>query len=515
MKRAIVTVASAALMLSLAACGPKNGKGINHGGSDLVEGPGGEITQEISAKAKEKFSAAVEAFEQHEKANDWTPEICSDLEDQFRKASKEQASGLPKAIYNVGVVWQKCGEHKKAYSAFDEANKLDKKNSKNQESYPPPIIQKGTYKLKLYLKDGKPADLNQAKKFFQDAITAGKGLDPTLVEAYVNLAMILRMEGKKNKKLQDEALKNLQRALVIDSKSLDAFLQMAELYRDMAELEKDDSRLDLATLVITQGQLIEGEKGESFPAFNLTLGLMKMQSGDIIGALKNFTAAYGKDPDLFEAYMNSGAITIGFRGYEDAEMVFTKALELKPDNYEAHLNLGVAKRGLEKYEEAEAEYKKAMELNPTAPDAYFNMGLLYQDYRLDAAGESGFENFKIAIEWYKKFKGRAGSKAEYKAMVEEADKRIQNCNQAIELMKEAVKMMAEADQLMKEAEAMEKAAAKEAEEAAKKEAEAAAAKEAEGGAEKGEAEKGEAEKGEAGDAAGGEDKDKKKKKKDK
>ena len=482
MKRALTTLAVAALVCSFAACGPKGGKGPRHGGSDLVEGPGGEITQEISAKAKEKFTAAVEAFEQHEKANDWTPEICDDLEKQFRKASKEQASGLPKAIYNVGVVWQKCGEHKKAYSAFDEANKLDKKNSKNQETYPPPIIQKGTYKLKLYLKDGKKSDMTQAKKFFQDAITAGKGLDPTLVEAYVNLAMILRLEGKKNKKQQEEALKNLQRALVIDSKSMDAFLQMAELYRDMAALEKDDSRLDLATLVITQGQLIEAEKGEAFPAFNMTLGLMKMERGDIIGALKNFTAAYGKDVDLFEAYMNSGAITIGFRGYEDAEMVFTKALELKPDNYEAHLNLGVAKRGLEKYEEAEAEYKKAMELNPTAPDAYFNMGLLYQDYRLDAAGESGYENFKIAIEWYKKFKGRAGSKAEYKKKLEEAEERIKNCNQAIELMKEAAKMMAEADALMKEAEAMEAAAAKEAEEAAKKAAEEAEKKEAEAAA---------------------------------
>lgn len=506
MKRALITVSAAFLLLALAGCGPK-GKGKTKHGGDMVEGPGGHLTQEISEKAKEAFTAAVDAFEQHEKADDWTPEICEDLEKQFRKASKEQASGLVKALYNVGVVWQKCGEHKKAYSAFDEANKLDRKQNKNKETYPPPIIQKGTYKLKLYLKDGNLADLNQAKKFFQDAITAGKGLDPTLVEAYVNLAQIQRMEAKGNKKKHEEALKNLQRALVINSKSMDAFLQMAELYREMAVHEKDDSRLDLATLVITQGQLIETEKGETFPAFNLTLGLMKMKRGDIIGALKNFKVAYEKDDDLFEAYMNYGAITIGFRGYEDAEMVFTRALELKPDNYAAHLNLGVAKRGLEKYEEAEAEYKKAMELNPTAPDAYFNMGLLYQDYRLDAAGASGYENFKIAIEWFKKFKGRAGSKSGYDDKVKEADERIQNCNQAIKLMKEAAQMMAEAETLMKEAEAQEKAmaeaAAKEAEEAEK----AKKAKEAE-----------EAEKAKEGEAEVGKEKPKteaKKKKKDK
>jgi tetratricopeptide (TPR) repeat protein len=507
MKRTLTLIAGAVLIASLAACGPKNGGKTKHGG-DMVEGPGGAVTQELSEKAKEVYQAAMDAFEQHDKAGDWSEAVCTDLEDQFRKASKEQASGLVKAIYNVGVVWQKCGDHKKAWAAFDEAQDLDKKQNKGQETYPPPIIQKGTYKFKLYLNDGKGADLTQAKSLLEQAIKVGQGLDPSLVEAYVNLAHIQRLEAKGNKKMHEEALKNLQRALVIDSKSMDAFLQMAELYRDMASGEKDDSKLDLSTLVITQGQLIETEKGVSFPAFNLTLGLMKMERGDIIGALKNFKAAYEKDGDLFEAYMNYGAITIGFRGYEDAEMVFTKALELKPDNYSAHLNLGVAKRGLEKYEEAEAEYKKAMDLNPTAPDAYFNMGLLYQDYRLDMAGASGYENFEVAIDWYKKFKGRAGSKAEYEDKVKEADQRIKNCEQAIALMKEAASMMAETEKLMKEAEAEEKAAAEAAAKAAKDEAKAAEAADKAAGDEAKAAETGGAKPAEGGGEAKKEDKKK-------
>lgn len=462
MRRAIKILGIPLFILALVACGPKgNGKvkvPVDDEGKPIT-GTGGGPSQ-VSKEVRKKFDSVVSAFQQHEKAGDWTVEICEDLEKQFRDVDKdtqkETGLRLPKAIYNVGVVWQKCGEHKKAWAAFDEAIKLDKQNSGGKQTYQPPIVQQGTYKLKLYLKDGKKADLNEAKNKFKQVID----IDPLgtgAVEAYVNLAMIQRFEADGNTKQYQEALKNLQRALVIDSKNLHAFLQMAELYRVQATHEKDDSKIDLAVLVISQAQLIETEKGVSFPPLNLTLGLLKMERGDIIGALKNFKAAYEKDDELFEAFMNYGAITIGFRGYEDAEMVFTEALKLEPDDYMAHLNLGVAKRGLEKFDEAEKEYLKAIDLEPNRPDAYFNMGLLYQDYYYEKAGETGYDNFLVAVDWYKKFKQKAGNKKDYEEKVEQAQERIANAEKAVELMKEAAALMAEAEAMAAEAEAMEEA----------------------------------------------------------
>jgi hypothetical protein len=52
MKRTLTLIAGAVLIASLAACGPKNGGKTKHGG-DMVEGPGGAVTQELSEKAKE------------------------------------------------------------------------------------------------------------------------------------------------------------------------------------------------------------------------------------------------------------------------------------------------------------------------------------------------------------------------------------------------------------------------------------------------------------------------------
>ncbi len=459
MKRTLTSTAAFLLILLVAACGPKNGKGLkdpgDDHGDDVIHAQGGDVSS-VSEEVREGFKEAVQVFVTHEKANDWTTEICEDLDKKFREVNKETeketGKSLVKAIYNVGVVWQKCGDHKKAWAVFDEAQKLDKKNNEGKETFQRPMVQMGTYKLALYLKDGKQADLNEAKAKFQQAIDIDP-LSEDVVEAYVNLAMIQRLEAKGNVKLYEEALKNLQRALVIDSKSLDAFLQMAELYREQATHEKDDSKIDLAVLVISQAQLIEAEKGESFPPLNLTLGLLKMERGDIIGALKNFKVAYEKDDELFEAFMNYGAITIGFRGYEDAEMVFGRALELKPDSYMAHMNLGIAKRGLEKYAEAEAEYQKAMDIEPNNPDAYYNMGLLYQDYYYEKAGDSGYANFEIAMEWYKKFKTKAGTSKDYEQKVKDADERIKNSQKAIELMKEAASLMAEAEAMAAEADA--------------------------------------------------------------
>jgi tetratricopeptide (TPR) repeat protein len=503
MKRAITILAIPLLAVALVACGPKSGKTpevpIGKDGKPISGAKGGP--SEVSKKVREDFKTVVESFEAHQEAGDWTPEICEDLEKQFRKVNKdtEKETGLSlvKAIYNVGVVWQECGEHKNAWSAFDEAIKLDRQNNEGKITYQPPIIQQGTYKLKLYLKDGKTKDLNEARSKFKQAID----LDPLstdVVQAYINLALIQRLEADGNTKAYKEALKNLQRALVIDSKNLDAFLQMAELYREQAAHEKDDSKIDLAVLVLSQAQLIEAEKGTKFAPLNLSLGLLKMERGDIIGALKNFESAYTKDEDLFEAYMNFGAITIGFRGYEDAEMVFGRALELRPENYEAHINLGVAQRGLEKYDEAEKQYLKAIDIEPNRPDAYFNLGLLYQDYYYEKAGETGWENYKIAIDWYEKFKQKAGTQKDYTEKVESADERIANSQKAIDLMKEAAALMAEAEAMEAEAAAMEEEAPAE-----------------EPPVEEGESAEGEQEGGSAEAEGGGEDTEKAEEKKEK
>jgi tetratricopeptide (TPR) repeat protein len=442
-----------------AGCGPK-GAGGGGGKKGGFKGGGGAGTgmpqEEISAAAKETFQTAVDEYNMHESAKDWTPEACKKVAGLFEDASNEQPSGLAAAIFNAGLAFKRCGDDGEAQARFKQSLQMD-------PNYSPPRIMLGNYAFEA-------GDEAKAEKMYQDAIK-GAPLALETVEAYVNLAQIQRVKPSGDKaKNQDEALKNLRRALAIDAQSMPAFTEMAYLYLDVAEKEK--AKLALAEVVCVQAVKLDPNYA---PIYNVW-GLLKMRQGEIIDALKYFEKAYTLEPKMFEAYINFGSITIGFRGYEDAKDVFSKALDIKPDNYDAIINLGVALRGLEDYSGAEKQYLKALDLDKTRPEAYFNMGVLYQDYYLDKAGASGYENFQQAIEWYNKFKSRVGGKKGYEKYAEDADKRLETAKKAIEYVKEAATIMKEADKLQKEADAAEKAAAE------KAAAEKAAAEKGGGGA---------------------------------
>lgn len=417
----------------VAGCPKNGGRGITkHGGKHGGTG-GAEAAVEISEAARETFNEAVGLVKQHDQAKDWEDKACKKVADLFRDASEEQPDGLAVAIFNAGLVYRKCGDDGEAKKLFKEALRID-------PNYSSPRIA-----LSNYAYDA--GDISKAEKMYSDAIK-GAPLALETVEAYVNLAQIQRTKKTgSTEKNREEAQKNLRRALAIDAESMPAFTEMAYLYLDQAL--KDKSKLTLAEVVCVQATKIDGAYA---PIYNVW-GLLKMREGEIIDALKYFEKAYTLDSKMFEAYMNFGSITIGFRGYKDAKNVFEKAVKLRPGSYEARINLAIAKRGLEDFKGAEKEYLKALDLDKTRPEAYFDMGVLYQDYYLDKAGASGYDNFKKAIEWYNKFKSRAGGKKNIGEFVKEAGTRIKDSKKAIELMKEAAHLMKEAGAMQKEAEA--------------------------------------------------------------
>ena len=80
------------------------------------------------------------------------------------------------------------------------------------------------------------------------------------------------------------------------------------------------------------------------PIYN-TWGLIKVYKGDVISALRYFQKAITLDPDLFEAQMNFGEVTISFRGYEDGREAFARAVALEPESLDVAAslnNLGIA-----------------------------------------------------------------------------------------------------------------------------------------------------------------------------
>lgn len=287
-----------------------------------------------------------------------------------RHERSERGGGVPAALYDAALALRGCGLEAEAAPLLERASQ-----AAAAPGYAPALVVQG-------VDAARRGDRARARVLFERARQA----DPRSAEAYANLAALEREGGE-----WTAAQGNLRRALAVDSDQTEAYVQLALLYLDLAEQNRD--MLDLATLVcrqaVARAATIDDRAGPAVAPIHNAWGLALARKGDVAGAAAQFDRARRLDPRLFEAHLNFGAVNLSFRGYAAAEDAFRAALALRPDAYEASLSLGVALRGQGRYDEARAAYARAAELDPAQPGAHYNLGVLAQDYLFgDAAGEA-------------------------------------------------------------------------------------------------------------------------------
>lgn len=387
----------ALIALSLvAACGGSGGGPANTQSAsspDVARTVGGEaiMTADGSAvtkKAHNKWESAVTDFAAHEKSG-WTDASCSSTSKEFERVADAQGGGFAEAHYMAGLALSRC-EDAGAYEHYEQALKIDSKFCKAR--------------VALGLRDLEQGRMKDAKAAFERSIED----DPQCTSGYTNLAIVQRTQGN-----NDEALKNLRRALAIESDYLAAFNQMALLHYDRGRAGKPEE-LDLAEVVCRQAQMLDADYA---PIYN-TWGLIKVYKGDVISALRFFEKAIALDPNLFEAQMNFGEVTISFRGYQDARRAFSQAVSLRPTDYDAIIGLGTALRGLGQFADAQSEYERAQQVDGSRPEAYFNLGVLYQDYMSGSVAD-----LKKAKQYFGDFLKRAGNAPEFRSSVKDVNNR--------------------------------------------------------------------------------------------
>ncbi|GAB4214165.1 MAG: hypothetical protein OHK0013_38670 [Sandaracinaceae bacterium] len=469
---------SALALSAFTACGGTAGGGTEGGGGGGTSGGEGAITTEsgttLTQEAQTRWSDALAAFNAAA-ADGFTPEECSRVISGFERANSAQGGRFTEAIYMIGLTHERCGR-------LDEARQFYTRALEANQRFCGARVAAGLDHLRA-------GRAQQARAEFERAVRD----DARCTEGYVNLAIMQRREGTEAS--IRESLNNLRRALAIDSGYLPAFNQMALLYlsqairraggtqavaggtaqlsgsgqastegQGSAREGSDRQMLDLAEVVCRQAQLINGNYA---PIYN-TWGLINVRQGNIIAALAKFERAFTLDPNMFEAYMNFGELTLSFRGYEDAARAFERATQLQPNNYDAWLGLGAAQRGLNNDQGAQQSYERAIQIDPARPEAYFNIGLLFQDYR------DGTEpTLNQATQYYQQFLQRAGSRPEYAAAVESVNRRcatdqrsqrrrrwqrgtcqmgrLQQIESSIQLMREAAQIAAQAAEIERQA----------------------------------------------------------------
>ena len=248
--------------------------------------------------------------------------------------------------------------------------------------------------------------------------------------------------------LLPQAIKNLRRALAIDSDDMAAYNLLATIFYLTAE--NDVSKLKLAELVCKQAK----DANDKYAPIYNSLGLIKLKEKNVTGALEEFKKAVALDPKLAEAQMNIGSIGLSSRQYERAEEAFSAVLKLQPNNIDAIIGLGVAARGERKFDDAEKWYKKAAELDSKNCMTSYNLGLLYHDYKTDATNS----NLKPAQQFYGQFIAcaqKSSSKTE-KAKIPEAQRRIKDIDETFAALEAAKKAEEEGKKQQEEYERQQK-----------------------------------------------------------
>jgi tetratricopeptide (TPR) repeat protein len=413
----------------------------------------------VEQKALERFKEALDAFNGHDKANDWSDQVCADVAKQFEGAASANAGGkFPEATYDAGLAYQRCNNDKEAKGHFQQALADDSKFHYAR-------AQLALYQFK--------ADQNTdaAISALEQAVTDANFQN---VPALVDLAMFQMQRDSeqvganchaksagKDVDLQDFdcAKLNLQRALAIDDGYMPAFNQLALYYfgsskkkatpgrkfgrtiATNAALAKrgDVQQLALAALVCSQAV----KKSATYAPIHNTSGLILNELGEVNTAVKEFQAAAQLDPKFFEAQMNLAAINLSFRGFDKAEAAYRKALEMHPNDYDAHLGLALALRGQiddSNYEKqvgaVQAELDACKKIDGARPDAYFNEGILTQEYKAKGAGgtDKAIVVYQQAKQVFQSFIDKAAGKNEYDGAVKKAKERQSDIDDTIQFL---------------------------------------------------------------------------------
>lgn len=203
------------------------------------------------------------------------------------------------------------------------------------------------------------------------------------------------------------ALKDIDRAIALDSLKADIFLMKGDIHFKMQN-DKDaykeyvhcialdpqntDCLLKKAALDIVNRQysfaisnINEALKiNNALPYGYYLKGRLYKETGDTTLALSSYQTAIEVDPTYYDAYIEAGLLHHVKRN-DLAKEYFRSAIEVKPNYVEPWYNLAMSyqETGLRKasdFRQAFACYDSILKIDPNFASAYFNKGFIYLEY---------------------------------------------------------------------------------------------------------------------------------------
>jgi Flp pilus assembly protein TadD len=346
-------------------------------------------------------------FEQARADGSLTPQTCRAYAQDFER--RFEAHGLAFDAFNVGVVWDACGEPGRARAAYARAVEVAPGYAPARNNLAVALTTEG--------------ELGAAVEHLTRAVHSRQ----TSLLYRLNLAHVHRIQYLDSGDMAafDAAERQLQTCLAFDATNTTAHEDLARLYVDRAR-RGDTSYWLLAGLVVTQGQARADETGQTSAELWNLRGLIALQREEPSRALGAFRQAIALEPEHVDARLNAALVEISLRDFAAAERDLEAIPATKRRAADSALALGVARRGLRDYEGAEQAYADAARLRPDDPRPLFNVGVLYQEHIGPNAATDGVAEAEIAKARFEEFLGKAGSRPRFAEAAIVARARIAN-----------------------------------------------------------------------------------------
>ena len=131
----------------------------------------------------------------------------------------------------------------------------------------------------------------------------------------------------------------------------------------------------LTPAVVIEAELLSMQSAYAKSADDwVNSGNDKFESGDLQGAIVDYTKALEIDPQNAYTYSNRGLAKSNLRDYQGAITDYNRAIEINPKDADLLFNRGIMKNNSGDYQGAIADYNKAIQINPQDAKFYYNRG---------------------------------------------------------------------------------------------------------------------------------------------
>ena len=158
----------------------------------------------------------------------------------------------------------------------------------------------------------------------------------------------------------DNAIKLLQRAIQLDPQSAASFAALSEAYYEKNRQNADPQWMKLANEYATKTLSLDGY----LAAAHNSMGLVKMQSGDLGGAEKELLSASELDPKSPTPHRYLGELYYQDGKKDQATQELNRALQLDPKDWRTYTNLGLNAYRDGDYKQAVSQWEQAQKVDP-------------------------------------------------------------------------------------------------------------------------------------------------------